>query len=100
MHIILLQAGGQGFSWNLIFMGLLIGVMYLFFIRPQAKKQKAQIKFLSEMKKGDEVVTGSGVIGKITKMDEKIVTLQVSQKGFLDVLKSSVSKEMTDAYLS
>ncbi len=98
MVIYMLQAGGQAFSWNLIFMGLLIGVMYLFFIRPQAKKQKAQMKFLDEMKKGDEVVTGSGVIGKITKMDEKVVTLQISQKGFIDVLKSSISKEMTDAY--
>lgn len=98
MYINLLQAGGQAFSWNLIFMGLLIGVMYLFFIRPQAKKQKAQIKFLGEMKKGDDVVTASGLIGKITKMDEKTVTLQVSQKGFVDVMKSSVSKEMTDSF--
>ena len=71
--------------------------MYLFFIRPQAKKQKAQMKFMQEIKKGDEVVTNAGIVGKITKMDEKIATLQISQKGFVDVLKSSVSKEMTDA---
>ena len=73
-----------------------MAVMYLFFIRPQARKQKAQMKFMEEIKKGDEVVTNAGIVGKITKMDDKIVTLQISQKGFVDVLKSSVSKEMTD----
>ena len=98
MYSILLQTGGQGVPFNLIFMGLLIAVMYLFFIRPQAKKQKSQMKFLEELKKGDEVVTGSGVIGKITKLDERTVTLQVSQKGYLDVMRTSVSREMTEAY--
>lgn len=73
-----------------------MAVMYLFFIRPQARKQKAQMKFMEEIKKGDEVVTNAGIVGKITKMDDKIITLQISQKGFVDVLKSSVSKEMTD----
>ena len=72
-------------------------VIWLFFFRPQAKKQKAQARFIDDLQKGDEVATTSGIIGRINKIDEGIVTLEVNQKTFLRVTKSSVSKEMTDA---
>ena len=97
MHIIL-QGNAGALPINLIMMGLLIGVMYFFFIRPQAKKQKEQIGFESELTKGDEIVTTSGIIGTITKLDEKSVTLQISQKGFIDVTRSSISKELTEGF--
>ena len=74
---------------------LIVVVMYFFFIRPTAKKQKEQRKFITDLKKGDKVVTSSGIIGTITKIDEKVATLQVSQKGYLDVLRSSISNELT-----
>jgi len=75
-------------------------VFYFFFIRPQQKKQKTQSKFVEDLNKGDEVVTSSGIIGKINKIDENVVTLQIDQKTFIKVLKSSVSKEMTDSIRS
>jgi len=76
---------------------LMLVVIWLFFFRPQAKKQKAQARFIDDLQKGDEVATTSGLIGRINKIEEGIVTLQVDQKTFLRVTKSSVSKEMTDA---
>lgn len=75
---------------------LMVVVIYFFFIRPQAKKQKAQGVFIEEMKKGDEVVTGSGIIGKITKIENEIVSIQVDQKTFIKVLKTTISKELTE----
>ena len=98
MYTIILQANGSALPTNLIMMALLVGVMYFFFIRPQARKQKSQTAFIGALKKGDEVVTGSGTIGKITKMDDHTVTLQISRQGYMDVVKSSVSWEMTEAY--
>ena len=71
-------------------------MMYFFFIRPTAKKQKAQAKFVQELKKGDKVATSSGIIGTITKIDEKTATLQISQKGYVDVLRSTISNELTE----
>lgn len=71
--------------------------MYFFFLRPQAKKQKAQAGFVNSLEKGMKVATASGIIGTITKMDDNVVTLQISQKGFVDVLRSTVSHEMTEA---
>lgn len=98
MLTIFLQSSQGAFPLQLVMMGALIAVMYFFFIRPQAKKQKAQMNFEKELKKGDTVVTTSGIIGTITKIDEKQVTLQISQKGFIDVVIASISKEMTDGY--
>ena len=53
---------------------------------------------MNEIAKGDEVVTGSGIVGKINKIDDKVVHLQIDQKTFLRVLKSTISKELTEAY--
>lgn len=76
---------------------ILFGIMYVFFIMPRSKQQKAQNKFITEIKKGDQVVTQSGIIGRITKIEELVVELQVDSKTFLTVLKSTLSKEGTDA---
>ena len=77
-------------------LALIIVVMYFFFIRPQAKKQKEQSKFAKELTKGKEVVTASGIIGKIVKIDENEVTLMVDQKAQIRVLRSVISKELTE----
>lgn len=78
-------------------LALIIVVMYFFFIRPQAKKQKEQNKFVTELSKGKEVVTASGIIGKIVKIDEKEVTLMVDNKSQIRIIKTLVSKELTDS---
>lgn len=82
---------------NLIFFALLFVVFYFFLIRPQAKKQKEQSKFVESMQKGDEVVTGSGIIGRINKLEDEVVTLEVGSKVFIRVIKSAISKEMTES---
>ncbi|MBK8955539.1 MAG: preprotein translocase subunit YajC [Saprospiraceae bacterium] len=76
---------------------ILFGIMYVFFILPRSRQQKAQNKFLTEIKKGDQVVTQSGIIGKITKIEDLVVEMQLDSKSFIKVLKTSVSKEATDA---
>lgn len=95
----LLQAGGGAGSiigmWPLVAM---FGVMWWFFIRPQNKKQKEQQAFLADtIQKGQEVATSAGIIGKISKIDNDIVTLQIDTKTFMKVTKGSISKEMTEA---
>ncbi len=76
---------------------ILFGIMYVFFIMPRSKQQKAQNKFITEIKKGDQVVTQSGIIGRITKVEDLVIELQIDSKTFIKVLKSTVSKEGTDS---
>jgi preprotein translocase subunit YajC len=94
MQTLLLQAGNAG-MYNLIFIGAMIVIFWLFLIRPQQKRQKEQKSFSESLQKGDEVVTASGIIGRINKLEDKIVTLEVSNKTYIRVIRSAISKEMT-----
>lgn len=96
MEILLLQAGGAGMT-NLLFLGAMILIFWLFLIRPQAKKQREQKNFMEGLSQNDQVVTASGILGRISKIEEDIVTLEVSSKSYIRVTKNAISKEMTDA---
>jgi preprotein translocase subunit YajC len=99
MHLLFyLQSGGGAGSLltNYGLLMIMLIVIWLFFFRPQAKKQKAQVKFLQDIQKGDEVATASGLIGRVNKIEDQIVTLQIDPKTFIRVTKSSISKEMSD----
>jgi len=91
-----LQSSGSGMFQMILFAGILL-VFYFFIIRPQAKKQKEQTKFLSSLEKGKDVVTSSGIIGKINKIEDDIIYLQIDPKTFIKIVKSAVSKEMTES---
>jgi preprotein translocase subunit YajC len=96
---LLLQGPPAGAGWmNLVFFGLLIVVFYFFLIRPQNKRQKEQKSFVESIEKGDEVVTASGIIGRVNKLDDHTVTLEVGTKNFIRMTKTSISKEMTEAF--
>jgi len=98
---ILLQAAGSPSIIGSLFPLLLIFVvLYFFMIRPQAKKQKEQNKFIGGLEEGSEVVTNAGIIGRINKIEGEVITLQIDQKTFIRILKVALSKEMTDSYLS
>ena len=98
MLAILLQAGGSGVGSSMMLLLLMFVVMFFFFIRPQVKKQKEQNKFLESLDKGQEVVTASGLIGRINKMEGGIVTLTIAEKTYVRITKGSISKEITEAY--
>jgi preprotein translocase subunit YajC len=103
LGVIFLQAGGApggGGSMGLILMAGMVIVFYFFLIRPQAKKQKEQRTFETDLEKGSEVVTASGIIGKINKIEDQIITLEVANKVFIRVTKGAISKEMTEGLFS
>ena len=96
--VIALQSNSGAGMVNLIFMAVLFSLFYFFFIRPQAKKQKEQVAFVSGIQKGDEVVTSSGILGRVNKIEDNVVTLEVDSKTYIRILNGSISKEMTESY--
>jgi preprotein translocase subunit YajC len=93
-NFILLQASGAGSSLTMLFPLLIFLVFFIFFIFiPQNRQKKQQQTFLESLKEGMDVVTASGIVGRITKIDDKTVRLMVDDKTFLRVLKSTVSAE-------
>lgn len=75
---------------------LIFFVMYFFMMRPQMQKQKQQTAFQNSLEKGMDIVTSGGILGRIVKVEDDIITLQVDNKSFIKIHKSAVSKEMTD----
>ncbi|MEZ4956862.1 MAG: preprotein translocase subunit YajC [Saprospiraceae bacterium] len=93
-NFIFLQAEGlmQMFPLLLIFV-----VFWFFILRPQMKKQKEQTKFAEQLAKGQDVVTSSGILGKIIRIDGEIVHLEIAAKTVIRVTKGAISRELTDA---
>ena len=81
---------------DLILVGGMFVIVYFFMIRPQAKKAKEQENFIKELSKGDKIITGSGIHGRIMKIEENIVTLEVYKNTYINVEKSAVSKDLSD----
>ncbi len=94
---ILLQSSGGSGTINILFMVAMFAVIYFFMIRPQQRKAREQSKFLEELKKGEQVVTTGGMIGKISKIEDNVVTLALDQKTTAQFTKGAISKEMTEA---
>lgn len=73
-------------------------VFWLFFIRPQAKKQKQQKLFIEELKKGDKVVTAAGIHGVINKLnDDGTINLEISPGSYIKMEKAYINMEATQA---
>ena len=66
-------------------------VFYLVFFRPQQKQQKLHQSFLGGLKKGDEVVTNSGIVGRIVAVEDRTIQLDVGAGNKLRVLKTNIA---------
>ena len=97
--VVLLQAGaGSGGMLQLVLLGGMILVFWLFMIRPQAKKAKDAKKFQDEMQKGTRIVTIAGIHGKVNKVNEDgTLDIETSPGSYLKIEKSAISMEWTKA---
>jgi preprotein translocase subunit YajC len=71
---------------------LMFVVLYFVMIRPQMKKQKEHKAMIDALAKGDEVVTAGGVLGKVSKMGDSYVGLEVASGVEIQVQRSAVSQ--------
>ena len=91
-------ASGNGMSsilfgiapWLLIF-----GIFYILMIRPQQRQLKAQRDAINAVKKGDEVITGGGIRGRVTKVTDDEAEVEIAQGVRVRVVKSTISNVLT-----
>lgn len=82
-------AGSQmGF---MVFLVIMLVVYWVFLIRPQSKKRKELAQKLSNLKKGDRVVTIGGIHGKVVSVKEKVVVLRVDDRAEITFDKNAIS---------
>ena len=91
-----LQAGGGLFT-NGFFMIAMLAVLVFTMILPQRRRSKQQKEFMGGLTKGQRVVTASGMLGIVDRIDDQLVTLNVGNKTYIQVTKNAISKELTDA---
>jgi preprotein translocase subunit YajC len=95
---ILLQTPGAGFDSRTLYMlGAMALVFYFFMIRPQTKKAKDQKKFVSELKKGDKIITTAGMHGKIAEINDTTVLLETEGGHKIRHDRSAISLEASKA---
>jgi preprotein translocase subunit YajC len=81
---------GQGFLSMLPLLLILVAFMYFMVIRPQSKRVKEHRNLVTSLKVGDEVVTAGGILGRIEKMDENFISLNIAENTIIRVQKNSV----------
>ncbi|MEE8633998.1 MAG: preprotein translocase subunit YajC [Methyloceanibacter sp.] len=71
---------------------LIIGIMYFLMIRPQQKRMKEHRELIAGIRRGDTVVTSGGIIGKVAKVDENEVQVEVAEGVKIKIVRSTVSE--------
>jgi preprotein translocase subunit YajC len=85
-------AGPAGDSIEMILMmGVFFAIMYFMIIRPQQKRAKEHKQLLDSLSKGDEVVTGGGMLGKVSGLSENFVELAIADNVTVKVQKQAIT---------
>jgi len=82
------QPGGE-YATLIMMVGFVV-IFYFMLWRPQSKRRKEQQALISGLAKGDEVVTAGGIVGRIAKVEDDFVKLQISNNVELRVQKSAI----------
>lgn len=102
MRVLILQAseGGGGFfadPMNMILISAAMFVLYFFMLRPNQKKAKEAESFMESLEKGSKVVTASGLHGKIVRIGDDTIDIDIAKNTIVTVEKNAISVEMTKA---
>ena len=88
------QPQGPSAMMQLVFFGGFILIFYFLMWRPQSKRAKEHRNLVSELSKGDEVMTNGGIAGKVTKVSEEFIKVEVSEGVELNIQKVAVASAL------
>lgn len=84
-------AGGQGSGISsIIMMVAIFAIFYFLMIRPQQKKQKELKSMIEALKKGDEVLTAGGILGRIKELDEQYIEIEIANNVTIKMQRNSI----------
>jgi preprotein translocase subunit YajC len=87
--------GGQGGFTAFIPLILMFVIFYFLLIRPQQKKQKEHQEMLNSLKKGDRIITGGGIYGRIISVDDSTLSVEIADKVRVKVNRGSIAGVVT-----
>jgi len=80
------------FQW--ILLAVMFVALYFILIRPQQKRMKDHRNMVNQLSKGDEIVTSGGILGRITKIGDHFITLEIANNLEISVQKQAVQSLM------
>ncbi len=83
------QSAGSSYMSFIFFIGI-FAMMYFMMIRPQQKKQKELAALINALKKGDEVLTAGGIIGRIMNLDEHYIEIEIANNVTIKMQRTSI----------
>jgi preprotein translocase subunit YajC len=83
--------GGGDFFISLLPLILIFAVFYFLLIRPQQRKVKEHRALIESLKRGDQVLTSGGILGKITKVEDATVTVEIAKDVQVQVQRSTIA---------
>ena len=75
---------------------IVFGIMYFLVMRPATKERKRHQEMLDALKRGDEVVTSSGILGRVTDIGDPFVTIEIARNVKIRVLRAQISKKYVE----
>ena len=84
--------GALGAFTSFVPLILIFVIMYFLILRPQQKRMKEQRNMIAELKRGDQVVTQGGIIGKITDVKDDEVTVEIAQGVKIRVVRATIAQ--------
>lgn len=89
-------SGGCAESNPLMLPVIMIAILYVVWILPSQRERKKHGAMLEALKRNDEVITTSGMIGTITDINDKVFTLEIAKGVKIRVLRSAIAKKMEE----
>jgi preprotein translocase subunit YajC len=86
---------GSGVA-EVLFLVVIFGVVYVFFLRPRSQAARRQRDTLMELSAGDEVLTGAGIFGTVLDVEPDRVTLETAPGTRITVVRSTIARKITD----
>jgi len=93
-HAAAAPAGQAPGALQWVFLAVMFVALYVILIRPQQKRMKEHRNMVSQLSKGDEVVTNGGVLGRITKVGDHFITLEIASNIEITVQKQAIQSLM------
>ena len=96
LSLTIAQTQAQPGLMNFVPLILIFGIFYFLLIAPMRKRQKALQAMISELKKGDSVVTNGGIYGDVHALDEETLILKIADGVLVKVARSAISSSATE----
>lgn len=88
-------SGSASSDWtSFVPMVVIFVLFYFMLVRPQMKQAKEQREMIAALNVGDEVVTSSGILGKVTKINENVISLEIATNIVINVQKPAVQAKL------